>query len=238
MKEISKKNFDGYKYVDGGVCAAKGFKANGLYCGIKESPTKKPDLCLVESDVMCSAAGVFTQNKVKGAPVTVSQKNLAKTGGKAKGFILNSKNANTCNADGEEKAYKMCEMTAAKMGVKPEEILIAQTGVIGQILPLEPIEAKIDELYEGLSYEGNEKAAIAIMTTDTVKKEVAVEFELDGKICHVGGMGKGSGMIHPNMATTLNVITTDCAVSSEMLKKALTDIVKITYNCLSVDGDQ
>ena len=238
MKEISKKNFDGYKYVDGGVCAAKGFKANGLYCGIKENPTKKPDLCLVESDVMCSAAGVFTQNKVKGAPVTVSQKNLAKTGGKAKGFILNSKNANTCNADGEEKAYKMCEMTAAKMGVKPEEILIAQTGVIGQILPLEPIEAKIDELYEGLSYEGNEKAAIAIMTTDTVKKEVAVEFELDGKICHVGGMGKGSGMIHPNMATTLNVITTDCAVSSEMLKKALTDIVKITYNCLSVDGDQ
>ena len=238
MKEISKKNFDGYKYVDGGVCAAKGFKANGLYCGIKENPTKKPDLCLVESDVMCSAAGVFTQNKVKGAPVTVSQKNLAKTGGKAKGFILNSKNANTCNADGEEKAYKMCEMTAEKMGVKPEEILIAQTGVIGQILPLEPIEAKIDELYEGLSYEGNEKAAIAIMTTDTVKKEVAVEFELDGKICHVGGMGKGSGMIHPNMATTLNVITTDCTVSSEMLKKALTDIVKITYNCLSVDGDQ
>lgn len=238
MKEISKKNFDGYKYVDGGVCAAKGFKANGLYCGIKENPTKKPDLCLVESDVMCSAAGVFTQNKVKGAPVTVSQKNLAKTGGKAKGFILNSKNANTCNADGEEKAYKMCEMTAEKMGVKPEEILIAQTGVIGQILPLEPIETKIDELYEGLSYEGNEKAAIAIMTTDTVKKEVAVEFELDGKICHVGGMGKGSGMIHPNMATTLNVITTDCAVSSEMLKKALTEIVKITYNCLSVDGDQ
>ena len=177
MKEISKKNFDGYKYVDGGVCAAKGFKANGLYCGIKENPTKKPDLCLVESDVMCSAAGVFTQNKVKGAPVTISQKNLAKTGGKAKGFILNSKNANTCNADGEEKAYKMCEMTAEKMGVKPEEILIAQTGVIGQILPLEPIEAKIDELYEGLSYEGNEKAAIAIMTTDTVKKEVAVEFE-------------------------------------------------------------
>ena len=252
MKMIEKVNYDGFKYIEGGVCAAKGFKANGLYCGIKkamdanetpdgnESPISnvKPDLCLVAADVMCNAAAVFTQNKVKGAPVTLSQKHLKATGGKAQGFILNSKNANTCNADGEEKARRMCELAATKLGIKTEEMLIAQTGVIGQIMPIEPVEKAMDSLYEGLAYDGNEKAAIAIMTTDTVKKEVAVEFELDGKTCHVGGMGKGSGMIHPNMATTLNVITTDCAISSAMLQKALNEIVKVTYNCLSVDGDQ
>lgn len=242
------KEFEGYKYIEGGVCAAKGFKANGLYCGIKksevpdgnESPVsnKKNDLCLVVSDVMCSAASVFTQNKVKGAPVTVSQKNLKATDGKAQAFILNSKNANTCNFDGEQKAMRMCELVAERIGVKPEEVLVAQTGVIGQIFPIEPVEEKIDELVSGLAYDKNIEAATAIMTTDTVKKEVAVEFTVDGKICHLGGMGKGSGMIHPNMATTLNVITTDCAVSSAMLQKALSEIVKITYNCLSVDGDQ
>lgn len=238
MKEIKLIPFEGYKYIDGGVCAAKGFKANGLYAGIKNNPDKKPDLCLIAADVMCNAAAVFTQNKVKGAPVTLSKKHLKATGGKAKGFILNSKNANTCNADGEEKALRMCQLAAERIGVSPEEILIAQTGVIGQVMPIKPVEDKIDELYNGLAYDGNEKAAVAIMTTDTVKKEVAVEFELDGKVCHVGGMGKGSGMIHPNMATTLNVITTDVSISAEMIQKALNDTVKITYNCLSVDGDQ
>ena len=232
------KEFEGYKYIDGGVCAAKGFKANGLYCGIKESSTKKYDLAMVVSDVMCNAAGVYTQNKVKGAPVIVTKNNLAKSSGKAKAIIVNSKNANTCNADGEEKAFKMCELASEKVGIKSEEVIVASTGVIGQVLPIEPIENSIDELYNGLSYNGNEKAATAIMTTDTFKKEVAVEFELDGKICHLGGMGKGSGMIHPNMATTLNFITTDCSVSSEMVQKALSDVVKVTYNCLSIDGDQ
>ena len=243
------KEFEGYKYIEGGVCAPKGFKANGLYCGIKsphaapdgnESPidNMKNDLCLVTSDKMCSAAAVFTQNKVKGAPVTVSRKNLAATGGKAQAFILNSKNANTCNADGEEKAYRMCELVAERMNIKPEEVLVAQTGVIGQIFPIEPVERTIDQLFAGLDYDRNIEAATAIMTTDTVKKEVAVEFTAGGKICRVGAMGKGSGMIHPNMATTLNVVTTDCAISAQMLKKALTDNVKITYNCLSVDGDQ
>ena len=246
---IKMKEFEDYKYIEGGVCAAKGFKANGLYCGIKkpsmpndgnESPFNnlKNDLCLVVSDKMCNAASVFTQNKVKGAPVTVSQNNLKATGGKAQAFILNSKNANTCNADGEEKAMKMCSLTAERLGIRPEEVLVAQTGVIGQVFPIEPVEEKIDELIAGLDYDKNAEAAIAIMTTDTVKKEVAVEFELDGKICHLGGMGKGSGMIHPNMATTLNIITTDCAVSTGMIQKALSEVVKITYNCLSVDGDQ
>lgn len=238
MKEIKKISYDGYTYIDGGVCAAKGFRANGLYSAIKVNPTEKYDLCLVVSDVLCSAAGVFTQNKVQAAPVTVSKSHLKATGGKAKAFILNSKNANACNPDGIEKSEKMCALAAERLCIPSEQVLIAQTGVIGQTMPIEPIENNIDSLVYGLSENGNEKAAIAIMTTDTVKKEVAVEFTLGGKVCHLGGMGKGSGMICPNMATTLNVITTDCAITSEMLQKALSDVVKVTYNCLYVDGDQ
>ena len=232
------KEFDGYKYIDGGVCASKGFKASGVYCGIKETENKKNDIALVVSDVMCNAAAVYTQNKVKGAPIVVTKRNLEATGGKAQAVIVNSKNANTCNADGEEKAEKMCQLAAIALNLKPEEVIVASTGVIGQILPIEPIERAIPKLILGLCVCGNEDAATAIMTTDTVKKEVAVEFEIDGKVCHLGGMAKGSGMIHPNMATTLNFITTDCAVSRDMLQKALSEVVKITYNCLSVDGDQ
>lgn len=234
---ITLKNTGNDVFIDGGVCAAKGFKASGVYCGIKDNPTKKYDICMVVSDVLCNAAAVYTLNKVKGAPITVTKKNLEKTGGKAKAIIANSKNANTCNADGEEKAYKMCCLTAEALGIKPEEVIVASTGVIGQVLPIEPIEKAMNPLTEKLSYNGNEEAATAIMTTDTVKKEVAVEFKLGDKVCHLGGMAKGSGMIHPNMATTLNFITTDAAISSEMLQKALSEIVKVTYNCLSVDGD-
>ena len=227
-----------FKVIDGGVCAAKGFKASGVYCAIKENPTKKNDIALIVSDVMCSAAGVYTSNKVKGAPVIVTKKNLEKSGGRAKAVIVNSKNANTCNADGEEKALKMCSLAADALGIRPEEVIVASTGVIGQVLPIEPIERAVPQLARKLSYTGNVEAATAIMTTDTVKKEYAVEFEIGGKTCHLGGMAKGSAMIHPNMATTLNFITTDCAVSAAMLQKALSEIVKITYNCLSVDGDQ
>lgn len=222
--------------IEGGVCAAKGFAANGLNCGINSNKNKN-DLCLIFSDVMCNAAAVYTQNKVKGAPIVVTKRNLEKSGGKAQAVIANSKNANTCNADGEEKANKMCCLAAEALSIKPEEVIVASTGVIGQVLPIEPIENSIDQLVGGLSYTGNEKAATAIMTTDTVKKEVAVQFELNGKLCTVGGMAKGSGMIHPNMATTLNFVTTDIAISSQLLQKALVDIVKVTYNCLSIDGD-
>lgn len=229
---------ENFKVIDGGVCSAKGFKASGLYCGIKENPTKKNDIALIVSDVMCNAAGVYTSNKVKGAPVIVTKKNLAASGGKAKAVIVNSKNANTCNADGEAKADAMCRLVSDALGIKQEEVIVASTGVIGQILPLEPIEKAVPQLVEKLAYDGNAEAATAIMTTDTVKKEYAVEFEIGGKVCHLGGMAKGSGMIHPNMATTLNFITTDCAVSAPTLQKALSEIVKITYNCLSVDGDQ
>ncbi len=225
-----------FKVIDGGVCAAKGFKANGLNCGLNPDRAKN-DLGLLVSDAPCNTAGVYTQNKVKGAPVIVTKNHIAETGGKSRAVIMNSKNANTCNADGIEKAEKMCELAAEQLGLAPEAVLVASTGVIGQIFPIEPIENSIAELVKGLSYDGNERAATAIMTTDTVKKEYALETELGGKVCHIGGMAKGSGMIHPNMATTLNFVTTDAAISCELLQKALSEIVKVTYNCLSVDGD-
>ncbi|MCD7730740.1 MAG: bifunctional glutamate N-acetyltransferase/amino-acid acetyltransferase ArgJ [Oscillospiraceae bacterium] len=216
-----------------------------MYCGIKKSALPdgngtggSNDIAMVVSDVMCNAAGVFTRNKVKGAPVVVTKEHLEKTGGKAQAIIVNSKNANTCNADGIQKAEEMCRLTAEAVGIKAEEVIVASTGVIGQVLPIEPIKAAVPRLAEKLSYDGNIEAATAIMTTDTVKKEYAVEFTLGGRSCVIGGMAKGSGMIHPNMATTLNFITTDAAVSSEMVKRALSEIVKVTYNCLSVDGDQ
>ncbi len=225
-----------YKVIDGGVCAAKGYKANGLNCGLNKNRDKN-DLGLYVSDVPAKTAGVYTTNKVKGAPILVTKAHLEKMGGMSRGVIMNSKNANTCNADGVEKAEAMCELIAKELELSADEVLVASTGVIGQVLPIEPIADNVKALAEGLAYDGNERAATAIMTTDTVKKEYAVEFELDGKICRLGGMAKGSGMIHPNMATTLNFITTDADVSSDMLQKALSEIVKVTYNCLSVDGD-
>lgn len=226
----------GFKKIDGGVCAAKGFLANGLNCGLNSNKDKN-DLCLVFSEALCNAAAVYTQNKVKGAPITVTKKHLEKSGGKAQAVIANSKNANTCNADGVEKAERMCRLAASVLNIEPEKVIVASTGVIGKVLPIDPIENSIDSLAKGLSHTANEKAATAIMTTDTVKKEAAVQFEIDGVVCTLGGMAKGSGMIHPNMATTLNFITTDAAISSQLLQKALSDIVKVTYNCLSIDGD-
>lgn len=225
-----------FTQVEGGVCAALGFQANGLNCGLNPDKNKN-DLALIYSETACKAAAVYTTNKVKGAPILVTKKNLAATGNMAKAVIVNSKNANTCNADGEEKARMMCELAANELGIAPEEVIVASTGVIGQPLPIEPITSHVKELAEGLSAENHGKAANAIMTTDTFPKEVAVSFELDGKTCTIGGMAKGSGMIHPNMATTLNFVTTDAAISSEMIQKALSEIVKVTYNCLSIDGD-
>lgn len=232
-----------FELIQGGICAAKGFKANGTYCGIKKPANDDPsikhknDICLYVSDVECNAAAVYTQNKVKGAPILVTKANLEKSGNKAIAVIANSKNANTCNADGVEKANRMCQLVANELNIPREQVIVASTGVIGQILPIEPIEKAVPVLAKGLCYDKNNEAATAIMTTDTVKKEYAVEFEINGVKCRLGGMAKGSGMIHPNMATTLNFITSDCAISAELLQKALSDIVKVTYNCLSVDGD-
>lgn len=230
------KKFEGYPYKEGGVCAPQGFRANGLNCGLNQKKEKN-DLCLLVSDKSCDTAAVYTQNKVKGAPILVTKKHLSATQGKAQAVIANSKNANTGNRDGEEKAEQMCILVAKALGIQTEEVVVASTGVIGEVLPIEPIEAALPELIEGLSYHGNEKAVQAIMTTDTVPKEVAVEFLVEGKVVRIGGMAKGSGMIHPNMATTLNFITTDLAITSEMIQKALQEVVSITYNCLSIDGD-
>lgn len=232
-----------FKVIDGGICASKGFKASGIYCGIKRPANDTPetkhknDICIFVSDTVCNTAAVYTQNKVKGAPILVTKKNLEKSGNKSIAVIANSKNANTCNADGIEKAEAMCELLAKEFNIPKEQVIVASTGVIGQILPIEPIKTGIPKLVKELDYNKNIEAATAIMTTDTVKKEYAIEFEIDGIKCHLGGMAKGSGMIHPNMATTLNFITTDCAISSNLLQEALSEIVKITYNCLSIDGD-
>ena len=222
------------KLISGGVCAARGFKAGGIHCGIRKNRTKK-DLALIVSDTPATAAAVYTTNLVKGAPLTVTRENIAD--GKARAVICNSGNANTCNADGIEVARRMCALTAEAVGCDAADVIVASTGVIGQRLSTEPIAAALPALAGSITYEGGADAAEAIMTTDTVSKEVAVEFELDGVKCRIGGIAKGSGMIHPNMATMLVFITTDVAISSEMLRLALSSDIRDTFNMVSVDGD-
>ena len=222
------------KIIEGGVCAAKGFKASGVHCGIRKNKTKK-DISLIYSEVLANAAAVYTTNLVKGAPITVTKKHL--TNGKAQAVICNSGNANTCNANGVEIAEKMSELTANELNISPDDIIIASTGVIGQPLDITPIANGIPKLVKNLSGDGNESAAEGIMTTDTALKSVAVEFTAGGKKCHIGGIAKGSGMIHPNMATMLVFITSDAAISSDMLSKALSSDISNTFNMISVDGD-
>ena len=178
---------------------------------------------------------MYTQNLVKGAPILVTKKNIEN--GYAKAVICNSGNANTCNADGVEKAEAMCDLTAKALGIDPQDVVVASTGVIGQVLPLEPIEAGIPELVKVLSPEGSNGAATAIMTTDTIAKEAAAELEIGGKTVRMGGISKGSGMIHPNMATMLCFVTTDCAITPAMLDKAIHQVTDKTFNMISVDGD-
>lgn len=222
------------KEISGGICAAKGFKAAGIHSGIRKNKTKS-DLALIMCDNLCTAASCYTQNLVKGAPLYVTKKNLEN--GVAQAIVCNSGNANTCNADGIEVAEKMCEIVAANTSVKAEDVVVASTGVIGQPLDVTPIENAMPALVSMLKKDGSMDAAHAIMTTDTVEKEVAVEFTLGGKTCRMGGIAKGSGMIHPNMATMLVFITTDAKISKEMIKKALSDDIKDTFNMISVDGD-
>lgn len=222
------------KFTDGGVTAPKGFTANGIHCGIRKSKDKK-DLALIICEKECDTAAVYTQNLVCGAPITVTKNNISD--GKARAVVCNSGIANTCNADGIEKAEGMCEITANALGISKSDIIVASTGVIGQPLDLEPIKNGIGELVSGLNKNGSDSAANAIMTTDTVKKEFACEFTLGGKPCHIGAISKGSGMIHPNMATMLAFITTDANISSEMLKTSLLEVVADSFNMLSVDGD-
>ena len=220
--------------INGGVCAAKGFTAGGIHCGIRKNRTKR-DLALIASEVEAAAAGVYTQNLVKGAPILVTKENIAN--GYARAIVCNSGNANTCNANGIEIAKQMCTVTASALGIDPTDIIVGSTGVIGQPLSIEPIEAHMAELAASLTADGSAYAAEAIMTTDTKMKEVAYSFTVGGKECHIGGIGKGSGMIHPNMATMLVFVTTDCAISPAMLQKALSEDVKTSFNMVSIDGD-
>ena len=220
--------------INGGVCAAKGFTASGIHCGVRKNRTKK-DLALIFSEVPASAAAVYTTNLVKGAPLTVTKQHIAD--GQAQAVICNSGNANTCNANGIEVAELTCEALAKELGIDAEDVVIASTGVIGQPLDPAPIVGGIPRLVEALSNDGCEDAAEGIMTTDTVRKEIAISFTLGGKLCHIGGIAKGSGMIHPNMATMLVFITTDAAISAPMLAKALSSDVANTFNMISVDGD-
>ncbi len=222
------------KIISGGVCAAKGFVAGGIHCGIRKNKTKR-DLALIVSETPASAAAVYTTNLVKGAPLTVTKNNISD--GIARAVICNSGNANTCNADGIEIAEQTCALAAEALGIKATDVVVASTGVIGQPLDITPIKNGIPELVKSLSNEGSLNAAEGIMTTDTKVKEIAVEFDLGGKTCKIGGIAKGSGMIHPNMATMLVFITTDCSISPEMLQKALSSDIKNTFNMVSVDGD-
>lgn len=220
------------KLIEGGVCAAKGFKAGAMRCGIRKSQTKK-DLAMILSDSECHAAAVYTTNKVKAAPILLTRQHLAD--GKARAVIVNSGNANACAPFGMENARREAKAAARALGIAETEVIVASTGVIGQTLPVEVIEAHVSEME--MKYDNSLAAAEAIMTTDTKVKTIAVEFEAGGRVCHIGGICKGSGMIHPNMGTMLSFITTDCAISSELLQKALLSVIKVTFNRVTVDGD-
>ena len=221
------------KQIDGGVCAAKGYQAAGVYCGIRKNKSKK-DLALIYSEVKAACACVYTQNLVKGAPIVVTKANVAD--GYAQAIICNSGNANTCNANGVEIATQMCDLLGNALKISASDIVVASTGVIGKTLDIEPIASGIDPLIAALGDDSN-SAAEAIMTTDLAKKEIAFEFTVGGKTCHIGGICKGSGMIQPNMATMLGFVTTDVAISPAMLQQALSADILDSFNMVSVDGD-
>lgn len=222
------------EYINGGVCAPKGFLASGIHCGIRKNKSKR-DLALIVSECEASAAAIYTLNLVKGAPIYVTKDNIKD--GKARAAICNSGNANTCNADGIEIAEKMCKLTGDALNISPKNVIVASTGVIGQPLDITPIANGMNELVSGLGTDNSQLAAEAIMTTDTKLKEFAVKFTVGGKECRIGGIAKGSGMIHPNMATMLVFITTDAAVSPELLHKALYSDAQKSFNMISIDGD-
>ncbi|MDO5356318.1 MAG: bifunctional glutamate N-acetyltransferase/amino-acid acetyltransferase ArgJ [Conchiformibius sp.] len=220
--------------ISGGICAPQGFLAAGIHCGIRKNKSKR-DLALIVSERPAATAAVYTRNKVQGAPIAVTRRHLAD--GFSRAVLCNSGNANTCNADGEYIAQTCCALTAQALGVQPEEIVIASTGVIGQPLPLEPFENGIPAAVAALSRDGGADAAEAVMTTDTRPKSHALSFDVDGVNCRIGIITKGSGMINPNMATMLTFITTDIAISPELLQCALSETVNNTLNQINIDGD-
>ena len=225
-----------FNIIEGGICAPKGFSANGIHCGVRKNRTKR-DIALIVSEAPAAAAATYTTNLVKGAPLTVTKENISD--GYARAVICNSGNANTCNADGIEIAKKMCDLVSEATGIDANDVIVASTGVIGQPLDITPIKNGMAELKEGLGSDAihSDYASEAILTTDLAKKEIAISFTLGGKECRIAGIAKGSGMIHPNMATMLVFITTDAAISPAMLQKALSTDIKNTFNMISVDGD-
>ena len=225
-----------WKEVSGGVCAAKGFKAAGVHCGVKAgSSPDKPDLALIVSDAECVAAATYTLNRVKAAPIYVTMDHLED--GVCRGVVANSGNANACCPMSHENAEAMCAAAAQATGLKAEDFVVASTGVIGQTINIQAIQSGLPRAAAALSPEGSEQAERAIMTTDTVPKSAAVALDIGGKTVTIGAIAKGSGMIHPNMGTMLCFITTDCAVSPEMIRAALLDTVRVSFNRISVDGD-
>jgi glutamate N-acetyltransferase/amino-acid N-acetyltransferase len=223
------------KYIEGGVCAPEGFQASGIHVGVKTNNADKKDLALIVSDAECAAAAVYTKNIVKAAPLLITMKHLSDK--KARAVLANSGNANACAPNGEAHAERCCAAAAAALGIDPGNIVVASTGVIGQELPADAIVAGIPALVGALSPNGSQAAAQAIMTTDTVMKECAAELTLGGGTVRIGGIAKGSGMIHPNMGTLLCFITTDCAVGADTLQKALAEAARVSFNRISVDGD-
>ena len=224
-----------FTFVEGGVCAAQGFSAGAVHAGIRKNHDKK-DLALIFADRMCSAAAIYTQNKVKGAPLIVTREHLQN--GRARAILCNSGNANTCNADGLDIAAAMCKSAAQALKIAANDVVVASTGVLGQPLPLGPIKDAMPALAASLSTGGSGDAAEAIMTTDTKRKQVAVRFPIGDKLCTIGGIAKGSGMIHPNMATMLCFVTTDADIAPELLQKACKDVADETFNMIKSLGKE
>lgn len=233
MKQSMKQTM---KQIDGGICAPQGFAASGVHCGIRRNHAK-PDLALIKASVRCAGAACYTTNKVYGAPITVDRLHLAD--GYAQAIVINSGNANTCAPNGVQLAQDVCGLVAAELGIPAADVLPASTGVIGQAMELAPFAAGVPAAAAALDdgAAGSLGAATAIMTTDTHPKQIALEFTLGGKTCRMGAIAKGSGMIHPNMATMLLFITTDAAVAPAVLQAALSAVVPATFNQISVDGD-
>ena len=223
------------KLISGSICAAKGFKTAAMHVSVKTKNTDKKDLALIVSEVLANTAAVYTKNKVQAAPIHVTKKNLENH--KAQAIIVNSGNANACAINGEDHALSTCAKVAQELSINESDVVVASTGVIGQEINVSVILEGIPSLAKSLSSKKDMDAAEAIMTTDTKSKSIAVEFEIDGKVCHMGAIAKGSGMIHPNMGTMLCFITTDVAINEVMLQKALVDAVNASFNRVSVDGD-
>ena len=216
-----------------GVCMPLGYLAAGMWAGFKKS--KKKDLALVFSVVQATCCGVYTTNKVKGAPLQVTQENLSD--GRAQAIIINSGNANTCTENGYEVARKTCSILASGLGIEEKDVVVASTGIIGVPLSIKPFEKNMASLIKGLSEEGNFQAASAILTTDRKTKEASSTIETPHGEIRIGAMAKGSGMINPNMATMLSFFTTDADITLELLKEALFETVETTFNQISIDGD-